>query len=136
MLLFRVESERWAIAASEIQAVIPLVDLQKMPHSHPTIAGLLNYHGQRLPVVDVSVAIAQRQAPPLMSTRIVIIEKQHSAKQPQRMGLIVDRASKTEQLTETSDWIAKNEYAQATYQTPLGESVHRLALASFFNQAG
>lgn len=139
MLLFRVEGERWAIAASEIRAVIPLVDLQKMPHSHPTIAGLLNYHGEMLPVVDVAAAIAHQPTSPAMSTRIAITQAlskdlatEHASQPQPQVALIIDQAGEMARLTEAPDWVAKSDYVQAAYSTSAGERVHRLALASFF----
>jgi chemotaxis signal transduction protein len=126
MLLFQIGDERWAIAASEVKAVVPLVDLQ--PHSQPMIAGLLNYHGEILPAVDVSALIARKAAPQMLSTRAVIVEN------GQRMALVVERAGETAWLSETVNLPAQNAYSCAVMKNPKGEIVQRLEIAPLFQQ--
>lgn len=143
MLLFRVENERWAIAAADIQAIIPRVNLQEMPHSHPMIAGLLNYHGEMLPAVDVSALIANRAAPPLLSTRMVIVEcgrlcggEQNGIQHNpiQRLALVVERAGETGWLSEAVNLPKQSVYAQAALKDSQGGIVQHLAIAPLFKQ--
>jgi chemotaxis signal transduction protein len=133
MLLFQIGDERWALAAAEVKAVIPLVNLQ--PHSQPMLAGLLNYHGEILPAVDVSAVIAHRAATQMLSTRAVIIESgivEHGARQ--RMALVVERAGETAWLSETVDLPVQNAYVCAAMKNSKGEIVQRLAIAPLFEQ--
>ncbi len=127
MLLFQIGDERWAIAASEVKAVIPLVNLQ--PHSQPMIAGLLNYHGEILPAVDVSALIARKAAPQMLSTRAVIVENIG-----QRLALVVERAGETAWLSETVNLPAQNAYTCAVMKNSVGTIVQRLAIAPLFKQ--
>jgi chemotaxis signal transduction protein len=133
MLLFQIGDERWALAAAEVKAVIPLVDLQ--PHSQSMIAGLLNYHGEILPAVDVSAVIAHRAAPQMFSTRAVIVEGQGTRQGArQRMALVVERAGETAWLSETVNLPVQNAYVCAAMKNSKGEIVQRLAIAPLFEQ--
>ncbi len=144
MLLFRIGDERWALAASEVRAVIPLVDLQ--PHSQPMVAGLLNYHGEILPAVDVSALITGKAAPQLLSTRAVIVESNSAISSErssalnrrqdsnQLLALVVERAGETAWLSETVSLPAVSAYAYAAMKNATGDIVQRLAIAPLFEQ--
>ena len=133
MLLFRVGEERWAIAASDIHDVIPLVDLQKTPYSHPMAAGLLNYHGEMLSAVDISELIGNHPVPQTLSTRIVVARLLDDVTET-RLALVVDRASETVGLSKLVGASAQTMYAQATFQMASGEVVRQLAIAPIFQK--
>ncbi|MFK8183754.1 MAG: chemotaxis protein CheW [Phormidesmis sp.] len=122
MLLFWIGNERWAIAAADIKDVLPLVNLQRLPHSHPTLAGLLNYRGDMIRTLDISNLITGQAAKPIMSTRIVVVEV---AGEP--LGLVVERAEETAQLTLQNTAVGHSAYAQATLQDEQGV-IQQLAL--------
>ena len=63
-LMFRVGSDRYALDASRVVEVLPLVGLTKVLRAPAGVAGTLNYHGEFVPVVDVSTVIMGRPAPP------------------------------------------------------------------------
>ncbi|MEO1395094.1 MAG: chemotaxis protein CheW [Cyanobacteria bacterium J06634_5] len=113
VLLFHIGEARWALEAAEIQDILSLVDLQMLPGgtSAASLGGdranspslncrLLNYHGDLIPVVDVGQAVAGEPAPELLSTRIAIVLQPRPAGAPLRLGLILDRASETIDLSE------------------------------------
>ena len=141
MLLFRVGEERWAIAASQIQDVIPLVNLQKTPYSCSVAAGLLNYHGDLLTAVDVSQLIRQKAVPQAMSTRIIVVQKINPlSTQPategkmHRLALLVAQASEMANVSKVTSEIAQHRYAEAMLQMDSGEAVQQLAIAPIFEQ--
>ncbi len=134
MLLFQVEDERWAIAATAVVAVMPNVSLQTMPHSHSAVAGLLNYHDEILPAIDVSALLGNEPAPPLLSTRIVIVEGIVSGSSC-KVALMVDRAGETIQLTERISLPGQSLYAAAAFKAMDGEMIQQLAIAPLLKQA-
>ena len=90
MLLFRVGAEPWAIAASEVREVVPLVAIQAMhgycsgktfdnlSGSSAGSVGLMTYRGETIPVVDVPMLLsgrpAEQTAEQTLDTRIVIVD--------------------------------------------------------------
>lgn len=151
MLLFRIADEPWAIAATEVKDLIPLVTLQPYKGAYSPaegaladnlaatkhIAGLLNYHGEYLPVIDVAQSVAQQPAPIALSTRIAIVEAPvepglNGNSWSKKLGLILDQADQTAYLSEAVDLPVNSPYLRATLKGPEG-IVQQLAIASFFN---
>lgn len=50
---FSVDQLKFAIQLNQIDRVIQSVAIQKVPDSSPLLYGLVDYHGQILPVIDV-----------------------------------------------------------------------------------
>ena len=136
MLLFWVGDERWAIAASAVESLVPLVNLQRSPDA--ISAGLLNYHGEMLPAVDVAAIIAERPTPQTMSTRIAIVNMGsgyaeaavgQAAAGHRRLGLILDRAGETALLSETVSLPIHSPYIETLFKDAKGGIVRQLAIA-------
>src|SRR5205807_5393212 len=53
--------------------VVPLVSLKKIPQAPPGVAGIFNYHGQPVPVIDLSELTIGIPAQARVSTRIILI---------------------------------------------------------------
>ena len=139
MLLFWIGTERWAIAAADIKDVLPLVNLQPVPHSHPVLAGLLNYRGEMVRTLDVSKMIAGKAAAPIMSTRVVVVQVAGQA-----LGLVVERAEETLPLVTTDEPVKPGGYSQALLKYQPGQNqqaqnqsgvIHQLALMPLLAQA-
>lgn len=129
MLLFWIGTERWAIAAADIKDVLPLVKLQPVPHSHPELAGLLNYRGEMVRTLDISKVITRQAAPLIMSSRIVVVQVAD-----QHLALVVERAEETTRLVETNELIKPGSYSQATLKDQQGV-VQQLALSPLLEHA-
>lgn len=136
MLLFRVGGDPWAIAAADIKDLVPAVTLQSFSPvaqqagngEHPEqvrFAGLLNYHGDRIPVIDVSALLGHPSAAPIMSTRIAIIE---SADKTEMLGLILEQAHETADLQEKITLPMLQAYVQEILKGPGDQVIRRLAL--------
>ena len=102
-LIFRAGGERFALGATSVIEVVPLVRLRPVPHAPFGVAGVFNYRGTVIPVIDLSRLIADTPCRPLYSTRIVVVrleleengKNRGPEKSERRIGLI------TEQTTET-----------------------------------
>jgi len=53
-LTFQLGAERYALDASRVVEVLPLVELRKIPNAPHGVAGIFNYRGQPVPVADLS----------------------------------------------------------------------------------
>lgn len=53
LLLFTVNDIRFAIPAGIIDHVIRMVEITPLPHAPPGVVGIINYHGQILPVFSL-----------------------------------------------------------------------------------
>ncbi len=74
MLLFQLDEDCYGIDVTSVVEVIPRVPLQRLPRMPSYAAGLLNYRGEIVPVLDLSVMLNGRASRPLLSTRVMVIK--------------------------------------------------------------
>jgi chemotaxis-related protein WspB len=51
-LTFRIGDETYALDTADICEVLPLLRITRVPHAPSGVAGLINYRGRSVPVVD------------------------------------------------------------------------------------
>jgi len=73
LLLFEIGEGRYAMGIDEIVEIVPFVKLKKIPMAQNYVAGLMNYRGNPIPVVDLNKLIEGTPSEPRLSTRIIII---------------------------------------------------------------
>jgi chemotaxis-related protein WspB len=93
VLQFRVGGDCFGLEGKTIIEVAPLVTLRKIPHAPSYVAGLFNYRGRLVPVIDLSALLISVPARPLMSTRIVMVDYEHSPGMAKILGLIAEGAT-------------------------------------------
>jgi len=52
-LLFQLGTERYALDAGQVVAVLPRLGVKEIPHAPPAVAGLCHYRGSPAPVIDL-----------------------------------------------------------------------------------
>lgn len=92
-LLFQLGSDRYALEAERITEILPLVGLRKPLRPPPGIAGTLNYHGDLVPVIDLSELALGTSAPPRLSTRIILTRVLEESERPCHIGIIAEYAT-------------------------------------------
>jgi chemotaxis-related protein WspB len=97
-LVFELDGDRYALQTRQLIEVLPLVRLKHLSKAPPGIAGMFDYHGRPVPVVDLSEVILGRAARYRMSTRMVIASCPGIDDAPHPLGLIAERATTTMQL--------------------------------------
>jgi chemotaxis-related protein WspB len=94
-ILFEVDRDRYALPASRIIEVLPLVNLKKIPQSPAGVAGVFNYRGTPVPVIDLSEMMLGIPAAHRLSTRIVMVEYPLDIGRRHKLGLIAENATRT-----------------------------------------
>jgi len=90
-LLFQLGQDRYALDARDLMEILPLVQVKHLPHAPAGIAGMLDYHGDVLPVIDLSALALGRAAVQRISTRILVVAMVGG----RRFALIAERANET-----------------------------------------
>src|SRR6266446_2284768 len=72
-LLFQLGKDRYALDASRVVEVAPLLALKRLPHAPKGVAGIFNYRGRPVPAVDLCELAVGQPARERMSTRIIIV---------------------------------------------------------------
>lgn len=94
-LLFQLGSERYALDAGQIVAVLPRLGVKAIPHAPPAVAGLCQYRGVPVPVIDLSELALGRPSAKRLSTRIVLVQFPDPVDGPHLLGLLAERATET-----------------------------------------
>jgi len=94
-LLFELGQDRFVLDALQVAEILPLVDIKQIPQAPPAVAGIFNYHGSPVPVIDVSQLTLGRPAERRVSTRIVVVHYPDAEGVARLLGLIAERATQT-----------------------------------------
>ena len=90
-LLMQLDGDRYALDIRQVAVVLPFVNLRAVPGAPAAVAGIIDYGGAPVPVVDLAQLLANRPAHRRLGTRIVLVQyaKEHL------LGLIAERATET-----------------------------------------
>ncbi len=111
LLLFHAGSALFGVEASRIVEVVSAPSLRMTPHAGASVAGLFNYRGTIVPVIDLSVLLTGTPARRLLSTRVVVVDWRAANGATYPLGLLVEKA--TEAIT-----CRKEEFQPAGIQAP------------------
>ncbi|WP_334887558.1 chemotaxis protein CheW [Nostoc sp.] len=96
MLLFYIGSNVYAIESSHVVEVIPRVTYREVHHVPNYVAGLFNYRGAIVPVIDLCQLIRGKPSQAYLSTRVFIVS--YPAQESDKLkyvGLMAERVIKT-----------------------------------------
>ncbi len=94
-LLFELNGDRYVLDIAQVVEVLPRIDLKEIPQAPPGVAGLFNYRGEPVPVVDVCAMLSNRAARPIWSTRLILVRHPTGDGGERLLGLLVEKATKT-----------------------------------------
>ena len=95
-VVFRAGGRRYALEASSVVEVVPLVKLTPLPHAPPSLRGLFRFRGFIVPAVDLSVLTGGEPARELMSTRILVTRVDgHGEGRERFVGLVAEGVTGT-----------------------------------------
>jgi chemotaxis-related protein WspB len=92
-LLFQLGKERYALQASRVVEVVPLLELKQLPQAPKGVAGIINYRGRPVPVVDLCALTLGQPAAERFSTRIFIVNYPDDRGTNHLLGLIAEHAT-------------------------------------------
>lgn len=95
LLLFSIGNERYAIETTQIVEVIPLVLLKTLPHKPPQLAGVFNYRGCVVPVIDLCQLLHNQPCCENWSSRILLVKYWGSNHEYNILGLIAEQVVET-----------------------------------------
>lgn len=101
ILLFYAGDDLYAIESSYVVEVIPRVSLRKVHHVPEYVAGLFNYRGAILPVIDLCQLIQGIPSRAHLSTRIMIVKYPRPNESLQYLGLMAERMTETLNIAAT-----------------------------------
>lgn len=103
---FRVGSEEYGVDISQIQEIIRMVEITRIPRTPEFMDGVINLRGQLIPIVDLRTRFGMPRIEPTKSARIIVTDIGSK-----RVGIVVDSASEVlniplEAIEEAPEMIA------------------------------
>ncbi len=92
-LLFQLGKNRYALEASRVIEVLPLLELKSIPQAPRGVAGIFNYRGRPVSAVDLSELTLGQPAGERLSTRIIVVNYPDDLGCLQPLGLIAEHAT-------------------------------------------
>lgn len=92
-LLFHLGQDRYGLSTRHLVRVLPLMDLKQLPQAPACVAGLMNYHGTPVPVLDLSLLACATRCRAAFDTRILLTDFSAADGSSHLLGLVVERVS-------------------------------------------
>lgn len=99
---FNLDDFRYVLSISDVVEIIPYVSLTALPNLPDYLAGLCNYRGLSVPVIDLCSLFLKRSCHKKLSTRIIIVEVEGNGKTRKMVGLMVEKATEIIKVEEDS----------------------------------
>jgi chemotaxis-related protein WspB len=112
MVLFQVGDQQYAMASHHIQEILPAIDLYPIDSPRPDMAGLMNYHGAMIPVLDLNQLMKGRSSHRHFGTRIVLLNQTPNQ---QQIAFLAERIIDTLSLDRQNLVDVPQEFDQAPY---------------------
>ena len=90
-LIFHIGPDRYGLPLRQVRRVLPLLELKGIPLAPDSVAGLLNLHGDPLPVIDLSRISGGAPSRQHFDTRIVVADYKAPDGTVHALGLMAER---------------------------------------------
>lgn len=120
VLVFELDNERYGIDTRCIRRVLPLLELKRLAQVPDHVAGLMNLHGEPVPVIDLSRLSGGNGYRACFDTRILVVDYTADSGQVHALGLIAERVSATRK-------IAREAFADTGVDCPAGPYLGKVA---------
>jgi chemotaxis-related protein WspB len=94
-LLFEIDGQRYGLDFTQVLKVLPSVRLRQLPRVPEYVAGIFEYRGAMVPVIDLSQLIKGHPAAAFLSTRIILVRYAGPSGQERVLGLLAERATES-----------------------------------------
>jgi purine-binding chemotaxis protein CheW len=93
LVTFRLDRQRYALPIGSIKQVIEMVTITPVPQVQASVAGVINFHGAAIPVIDLRQHLGMQKMPLMLHTPILMVYLSERL-----MGLIVDEVLSVSEL--------------------------------------
>lgn len=105
MLLFDLGGDRYALDVRQVVEVLPLVRIKQIPRPPRGVAGVVNYRGAPVPVIDLTALMVGRPSRAAMSTRLIMAQYPAGEGPMRVIGLIAEHVTETMRRSD-QDFVA------------------------------
>jgi len=94
-LVFQLDEGRFALDARQVVEVLPFVEVRQIPQAPAGVAGIIDFRGTPVPVVDLSLVVVGRPARRHLSTRLIVVHCVDHSGHTRLLALIAEKATQT-----------------------------------------
>src|SRR5450432_366256 len=94
-LTFQLGKDCYALDTAHVVEVMPRVTCKEIPQTPPGVAGVFNYHGGPVPLIDLAALSLGRPSRAQMSTRIILVNYIEPNGETHLLGLLAEQATDT-----------------------------------------
>jgi len=138
-LVFRLGSDRYAIEATQVVEVLPLVNWKCVPRAPAGVAGIIDYHGAPVPLIDLTQMALGKPSRKWMSTRIIVVNyRRDSSDQTHVLGLMAEQAIETirraeEEFENSGLTVTESPYLGSVTTDPAG-TIQRIEIKDLLSE--
>src|ERR1039458_8090202 len=99
-LTFQIGNDRYALDTQHVVEVLPLVNFKTIPRAAGGVAGIINYHGRPVPLIDLTQLALGRPSEVRMRTRIILVNYLRGSSEPLLLGLKAEHVTATLRRTD------------------------------------
>ena len=92
-LVFHLGDDRYGLHTRTVVRVLPLMELKHIPQAPQYVAGLMNLHGEPVPVIDLCMLACGTACTRQYDTRIVLVDYRAGSGRQRKLGLAVERVT-------------------------------------------
>ena len=100
MLPFNLGDGQYAVPVSEVVEVTPRVNLEQVGRTPDYIAGLFNYRGQHVPVIDLCQLIHKHDCTDSFTTRIILVNFPLATGKTHMLGVLAEHVTETVRVAD------------------------------------
>jgi chemotaxis-related protein WspB len=118
-LIFQLGNDRYAVEVTQIIEVLPLVNVKQFPRAPAGVAGMFDYHGEPVPLIDLAELALGTPSRKWMSTRIVVVSDNREPSVRRVLGLLAEQVTETVRRSEEDFRDAGVSVSDAPYLGPV-----------------
>lgn len=100
VLVFHLGADRYGLPLRQVRRVLPLLELKGIPLAPDSVAGLMNLHGDPVPVIDLSRIGGGAPSRLHFDTRIVVVDYTAPDGALHALGLMAERVQGVQDVAQ------------------------------------
>ncbi|MGI8906377.1 MAG: chemotaxis protein CheW [Candidatus Sumerlaeaceae bacterium] len=125
-LTLRIGTDYYALAGADVVEVLPLVNLKSFPQAPLGIAGLFDYRGATIPVVDLTLLAMGANSNVSMTTRIAVLNYAPVGSDGNLLGVMAEEMTDTFHAAAEDFVVTGVDAPQAAYLGPVMKRGERI----------
>jgi chemotaxis-related protein WspB len=102
VLVFHIGDDRYGLPLRLVQRVLPLLELKSLPQAPDAVAGLMNLHGESVPVIDLARLSGGAPARQHFDTRIVLVDYLDPDGATHTLALLAERVMGVQDVSQAA----------------------------------